>query len=348
MKTLKIIKPDDWHVHFREGKFLKKLVKETCTVYQRAIIMPNLKTPITNLKLANKYRREIAKFSCSNKNFKPLITFYLTENINIDELIKAYKEKKMFAVKLYPFGATTNSSKGIKNIEKIFLVLEKMSKYNIPLLIHGEVNSKEIDVFDREKAFIDSNLKIIHSNFPDLKITLEHITTKYAANFVNQTNSNLKASITPHHLIINRSDMLEHKIKPHYYCLPILKREEDRKTLLEMATSGNENFFLGTDSAPHTKEDKENACGCAGIFNTINSIEMLIQLFENEKKLNNLEKFVSVNGCMHYELPVNDEFVIYKKTNEPLNFPDYLNIDKKDKIKVFKPPFNVYWKLAKS
>lgn len=347
MKTLKIIRPDDWHVHFREGKFLEKLVLETCSVYQRSIVMPNLKTPITTLKLADKYKREIVKFSSSNKNFQPLITFYLTENINIDELIKAYKKEKVFAVKLYPFGATTNSSKGIKNIEKIFLVLEKMSKYNIPLLIHGEVNSKKIDIFDREKAFIDNYLKNIHSNFPNLKITLEHITTKYAVHFVNQTNSNLKASITPHHLIINRSDMLEHKIKPHYYCLPILKREEDRKALLEMATSGNENFFLGTDSAPHTIEDKENACGCAGIFNTINSIEMLIQLFENEKKLNNLEKFVSINGSKHYELPINNEFVIYEKTNEPLDFPNYLNIDKKDKIKIFKPPFNVYWKLAK-
>ena len=348
MKTLKIIKPDDWHVHFREGEFLEKLVLETCTVYQRAIVMPNLKIPITSLKLAKKYKSEIIKFSNSNKKFQPLMTFYLTENIDVDDLIRAHKEKYLFAVKLYPSGATTNSSRGVKNIEKVFLVLEKMSKYGIPLLIHGEVNDKKVDVFDREKVFIDKNLRHIYLNFPNLKITLEHITTKYAADFVNHTKSNLKASITPHHLMINRSHMLEHKIRPHYYCLPILKREEDRKALLEMATSGNENFFLGTDSAPHIIENKENACGCAGVFNTRHSIEMLIQLFEDEKKLDNLEKFVSINGSKHYELPQNNEFVIYKKDNQAINFPDYLNIDKKNKIKIFKPPFNIYWKLAKS
>ena len=254
MKSIKIIKPDDWHVHFREGDMLKHLVNETSKIYSRAIVMPNLNIPITNLNLAQNYKVTIQKYS-SNVNFKPLITFYLTEDINVDDLIKAYKNEIIFAVKLYPSGATTNSSKGVKNIDHIYPILDIMSEYEIPLLIHGEVNNKNVDVFDREKVFIQNELQNIYNNFPKLKITLEHITTKYAVDFVNSTKSNIRASITPHHLIINRTDMLEHKIRPHYYCLPILK-EEDRKALVQVATSGNEKF-LGTDSAPHNLSVKK-------------------------------------------------------------------------------------------
>ena len=256
MKTIKIIKPDDWHVHFREDDLLKYLVNETSKIFGRAIVMPNLSIPITNSNLAKNYKETIQKYS-ANANFKPLITFYLNEDVDTNDLIKAYKSNIIFAVKLYPSGATTNSAKGVKKIDQIYPTLEIMSDYEIPLLIHGEVNNKKVDVFDREKVFIQNELQNIYSNFPKLKITLEHITTKYAVDFVNSTKSNIRASITPHHLIINRTDMLEHKIRPHYYCLPILKREDDRKALVQAAISGNENFFLGTDSAPHTLSAKE-------------------------------------------------------------------------------------------
>ena len=341
MKSIKIIKPDDWHVHFREDDLLKHLVNETSKIYGRAIVMPNLNIPITNLNLAQNYKVTIQKYS-SNVNFKPLITFYLTEDINVDDLIKAYKNEIIFAVKLYPSGATTNSSKGVKNIDHIYPILDIMSEYEIPLLIHGEVNNKNVDVFDREKVFIQNELQNIYNNFPKLKITLEHITTKYAVDFVNSTKSNIRASITPHHLIINRTDMLEHKIRPHYYCLPILKREEDRKALVQVATSGNEKFFLGTDSAPHNLSAKEAECGCAGIFNTINSMETLAQLFDNYEKIGNLEKFTSINGARHYGVNINNEKIELIKTSQKLNFKEYLIVNG-EKYKIFKPPFNVFW-----
>ena len=344
MKTIKIIKPDDWHVHFREGIFLRKLVFETSKIYQRAIVMPNLSTPITNSKLAKTYKQSIQKYS-ANSNFKPLMTFYLTEDIDIDDLIKAYKNGIIFAVKLYPFGATTNSSKGVKKINHIYPILDIMSDHNIPLLIHGEVNEKNVDVFDREKVFIKNELQNIINNFPKLKITLEHITTRFAVDFVNNAKSNVRASITPHHLLINRSDMLEHKIRPHYYCLPILKREEDRKALLEAAYNKNQKFFMGTDSAPHDIINKEHECGCAGVFNTIYSVQILAQFFDNNNKLDCLENFISKNGAMHYELSPNIQKITLQKQKEPINFPNTLNI-KNQKIKVFKPDFDIFWDIV--
>jgi len=345
MTYLEIIKPDDWHVHFREGEFLEKLVPETSKLYNRAIVMPNLSTPITNSKLAKNYKNQILKFSKINKSFNPLMTFYLNNEVSSDDLIKAHKNNLIFAAKLYPMGATTNSSKGVKNILSMFKIFEKMSENKIPLLIHGEVNEKKIDIFDREKIFIDRYLKSIHENFPNLKITLEHITTKFAVDFVNHASENLKASITPHHLILNRTDMLEHKIKPHYYCLPILKKEDDRKYLLKAAFNQNKKFFLGTDSAPHHILNKENECGCAGIFNTINSIQMLTQLFSNHGMLNRLENFLSLNGPLHYGLPINSQKIKLKKKKIPINFPNYLETEN-IKFKIFKPPFDVYWQIV--
>ena len=344
MKILKIIKPDDWHVHFREGKLLEKLVPETSKLYNRAIVMPNLIKPITNSKRALIYRRKILKFSKNNKFFEPLITFYLNDDICPKELTKSYMEKKIFAAKLYPAGATTNSSKGVKNISNIFKLLEAMTKINMPLLIHGEVNDKKIDVFDREQVFIEKILVKIIDKFPELKITLEHITTKYAVDFVNEGSINLKASITPHHLILNRSDMLEHKIKPHYYCLPILKRESDRKSLLKAAFNKNQKFFMGSDSAPHDTQDKESECGCAGIFNTVNSVQTLTQIFDNNNKLNLLENFISLNGSAHYEMPINTQKIKLSKQNKPIKFPKYLNVGK-IKVKIFKPNFDVFWQI---
>ncbi len=343
MSILEIIKPDDWHVHFREGDFIKSLVPETSKLYNRVIVMPNLSNPITSIAQIKKYKNEILNNSV-NKNFEPLMTFYLTESLDVNELIKAFKNNLVFAVKLYPSGATTNSAKGVKNFKNIFPVLEKMSEKNIPLLIHGEVNDKKIDIFDREKIFIENELIPIIEKFPFLKITLEHITTKFAVDFVEKSNSNIKASITPHHLILNRTDLLEHKIKPHYYCLPILKKEQDRKSLVAAATSGSQNFFLGTDSAPHHINDKENECGCAGVFNTINSIQMITQIFDNENRLNNLESFLSKNGPNHYSLPENKDKIILKKLSKPLKFNKYLE-NNNYKIRIFNPPFPIYWDI---
>lgn len=343
MSILKIIEPDDWHVHFREGELLKLIVPETSKIYNRAIVMPNLKSPITTIKQVKKYKKEILKNS-TNHEFLPLMTFYLTENLNVNELLNAFKNDFIFAAKLYPSGVTTNSSKGVKNIEKVFHILEKMSEYKIPLLIHGEVNDKRVDIFERERVFIETVLLTITKNFPNLKITLEHITSKYAVEFVKNSSFSIKASITPHHLILNRTDLLEHKIKPHYYCLPILKKETDRKTLVDAATSGNSKFFLGTDSAPHQLNDKENECGCAGVFNTINSLQMIAQIFDDEDKLNNLESFVSINGPNHYSIPLNKSKITLKKISQPLNFDKYLENDI-FKIRIFNPPFPIYWDI---
>ena len=345
MNKIELIKPDDWHVHFREGLILERLVPETSKLFNRAIVMPNLKIPITSSKHALNYRNNILKFSKNNNLFEPLLTFYLNKEISQRDLISAFKNKIIFAVKLYPAGATTNSSKGVKKISEVFNILETMEQYKIPLLIHGEVNDKNIDIFDREKKFIENELPHIYQNFPTLKITLEHITTRYAVNFINETSNNIKASITPHHLILNRTDMLEHKIKPHYYCLPILKREEDRTALLDAACNKNQKFFMGTDSAPHDIKTKENECGCAGVFNTINSIQILTQIFDNNNKLDYLENFISKNGPLHYEVSPNVQKITLQKQTQPIIFPDTLNL-KKQKIKIFKPDFDVFWQIT--
>ena len=344
MNKIELIKPDDWHVHFREGAMLEKLVYETSKLYNRAIVMPNLINPITNSKKALIYKKQILRFSKNNKYFNPLLTFYLNKEVSPKDLTDAYKNNIIFAVKLYPSGATTNSFKGVKKIREVFNILEIMEKHNIPLLIHGEVNDKNIDIFDREKVFIDRELPQIYKNFPNLKITLEHITTKYAVNFINNTSNNIKASITPHHLILNRTDMLEHNIKPHYYCLPILKKEEDRKALLNAAFNKNQKFFMGTDSAPHDIKKKEAECGCAGIFNTINSIQILAQIFDNYNKLDCLENFISKNGALHYEVSSNNEKIRLQKQEKPINFPKTISLEKQ-KVKVFKPNFDVFWSI---
>lgn len=342
MDSFEIIKPDDWHVHFREGIFLKHIVPETAKIFGRAIVMPNLEQPIQDQRTASLYRKEILKYVDQNLKFEPLITYYLGEKINSEDLKLAFINKNIFAAKLYPKGVTTNSSKGVGEIEKIFHLLEIMSEIGMPLLIHGETNEKETDIFDREKVFIDLILEKIINHFPNLKVTLEHITTNYAVNYILSKPNNIKASITPHHLILNRNDLLLEKIKPHFYCLPILKREEDRIALLNIALEGNENFFLGTDSAPHNVSQKENECGCAGIFNTINCLQTLVQLFDNHNKLHNLEKFISINGSNHYNLSHNKMKIKLIKQMHPISFPNYL-IFNNFKIRVFKPPFDVFW-----
>jgi dihydroorotase len=344
MEEIEIIKPDDWHVHFRDNEILRAVVPETTRHFARAIVMPNLVPPILRAKQAIDYKKRIKKATPPKDNFEPLMTIYLTEETNKNELKHAYKEGAAFAVKLYPAGATTNSDSGVKDIKKIMPILEVMAQIGMPLLIHGEVTDKEIDIFDREKVFIDEKLDFICREIPDLKITLEHITTKDATYYVKEGNKNLAASITPHHLALNRNALFVGGIRPHNYCLPILKRETHRTVLLEAAVSGNPKFFLGTDTAPHLTKDKESDCGCAGVFSATYCIQILTQLFDNKNALSNLEKFTSRNGANHYNLKINNETIVMVKSSEALLFKEDLNIDK-EKIKIFKPDFPVFWSV---
>jgi dihydroorotase len=307
--------------------------------------MPNLVPPILKGDDAVKYKNRIQNAIPEQDRFLPLMTIYLTENTDKYELRESYERGQVFAAKLYPAGATTNSDSGVKDVKKIMPVLETMSEIGMPLLIHGEVTDKEIDIFDREKVFIDQKLDFICKELPELKITLEHITTKEATTYVNEANKNLVATITPHHLALNRNAIFVGGIRPHNYCLPILKREIHRKALLKAATSGNAKFFLGTDTAPHLTSDKESACGCAGVFNSTYCISILAQLFDNENALPQLENFISKNGAQHYNLNINKEKIILIKSSQNLIFKKYLDVNEQ-KIKIFEPDFLVFWKVA--
>jgi len=346
MEEIEIIKPDDWHVHFRDNDILKAVVPETTRHFARSIVMPNLVPPILNAEQANEYKKRIEKAIPRTDNFEPLMTIYLTEDTSKDDLKSAYQNAAVFAVKLYPAGATTNSESGVKDIEKVMPVLETMAKIGMPLLIHGEVTDKEIDIFDREKVFIDQKLDFICKNLPELKITLEHITTKEATKYVENGNKNLVASITPHHLALNRNALFVGGIKPHNYCLPILKREIHREALVKAAISGNRKFFLGTDTAPHLTKDKESDCGCAGVFNATNCVSILAQVFDNHNSINNLENFVSKNGAFHYNLDLNKEKIRLFRSSKKLIFKDFLKVNK-EKIKIFEPDFPVFWHVSK-
>ena len=346
IEEIEIIKPDDWHVHFRDNKILKAVVPETTRHFARSIVMPNLIPPILNAKQAIEYKKRIEKAIPSSDSFEPLMTIYLTEETNKEDLKTAYQNGAVFAVKLYPAGATTNSDSGVKDIEKVMPVLETMAEIRMPLLIHGEVTDKEIDIFDREKVFIDQKLNFICRTLPELKITLEHITTKDAILYVKEGNKNLAASITPHHLALNRNALFVGGIRPHNYCLPILKRETHRKALIKAAISGNQKFFLGTDTAPHLTKDKESDCGCAGVFNATYSIPILAQIFDDHNSINNLENFVSKNGAFHYNLNINKEKLRLFRSSEKLIFKEFLSVYK-DKIKIFEPNFPVFWHVSK-
>ena len=342
MEEIEIIKPDDWHVHFRDNEILKAVVPETTRHFARSIVMPNLVPPVLNGNQATEYKKRIIEAIPSKDNFEPLMTIYLTEETNKNELKSAYKNGDVFAAKLYPAGATTNSESGVRDIKKIMPVLETMAEIGMPLLIHGEVTDKEIDIFDREKIFINKVLDPLCRKLPELKITLEHITTKDAAIYVKQANHNLAATITPHHLILNRNDLLVGGIKPHNYCLPVVKRDTHRVFLSKLATQGDKKFFLGTDTAPHLTKDKESECGCAGIFNATYCIQILAEFFNHNKNLKNLEKFISINGANHYGLPLNKAKIKLSKKNITVKTKNFLStLD--GKIKIFEPPFPISW-----
>lgn len=312
MTTLTITRPDDWHIHLRDGASLKDTVRDVSRYMGRAIIMPNLVPPVTNTEEALEYRERIQSHN-SNSSFDPLMVLYLTDNTSPEEIRKAKATGKIYAAKLYPAGATTNSDSGVTSVKNIYPALKAMQEEGMLLLVHGEVTDSEIDIFDREKIFIENILKNVVNDFPNLKIVLEHITTKDAAEFVASTGENVAATITVHHLMFNRNHMLAGGIRPHYYCLPILKRNTHQEALIKAATSGNKKFFLGTDSAPHMKHAKEAACGCAGSYTAHAAIELYAEVFEEANALDKLEAFASFNGPDFYGLPRNTDTITLAK-----------------------------------
>ncbi len=327
MKELTILKPDDWHLHLREGIVLKNIIKFTSEFFGRAIVMPNTKKPITSIKKCISYKKSITEALSENSMFEPLMTLYLTDETKKDELIEGFNHNVFFAAKFYPANATTNSSHGVKRIENIYEIFEVMQELGMPLLIHGEVTDPEVDIFDREVVFIDKELSPLIQRFPKLKIVLEHITTSDAVDFVQENN--LGATITPHHLHINRNAMFFGGLNSDFYCLPVAKRENNRIALRKAATSGKECFFLGTDSAPHLRQWKA-FCGCAGIFNSPVAIESYIKVFEEENALDQFEKFASLNGPNFYNLPINKEKIrLVSRSNQ---IPELIDIKDKNKV----------------
>ncbi len=312
MNTLTITRPDDWHVHLRDGAALETTVADISRYFGRAIVMPNLVPPVTNAKLADDYYQRIMAVNPSS-TFKPLMVLYLTDQTTAQDIEDAKNSGIVYAAKLYPAGATTNSSSGVTNVDNIADVIAAMQKHEMPLLIHGEVTTHDIDIFDREEMFIDTILKPLVAKYPDLNVVLEHITTKQAAEFVQQAGPNVAATITAHHLMYNRNDMLVGGIKPHFYCLPILKRNIHQNALIKAATSGSNKFFLGTDSAPHPQHAKESSCGCAGSYTAHAAIELYAEVFEQENALDKLEGFASLNGPAFYNLPVNEDKITLTK-----------------------------------
>ena len=318
---IQLIQPDDWHLHIRDGEVMKDVLADSARQFARAIIMPNLKPPVTTVALANAYRTRIeANLKLLDVNsFTPLMTLYLTDNTSADEVRKA-RSAGIAAFKLYPAGATTNSDEGVSDIKRCYQALEAMQAVGMPLLVHGEVTSADIDIFDREAVFIDQVLDPVRKDFPELKMVFEHITTKQAAHYVRDATTGGKntiaATITPQHLLFNRNAIFAGGIRPHNYCLPVLKREEHRVALLEAATSGNPRFFLGTDSAPHAKGAKEAACGCAGCYSAFNALGLYAEAFESVNKLDKLEGFASFFGPDFYSLPRNSKKITLTKQTQ--------------------------------
>ncbi len=305
MKKITLIQPDDWHVHLRDGESLPHTVAATARQFARAIVMPNLKPPVVDTAAALAYRQRILAAIPAGLQFEPLMTLYLTDGMTPQEIVKAKSSGQVIAVKYYPAGATTNSENGVTGIDKVYPVLEAMAQAGMPLLIHGEVTDAGVDIFDREKVFIDTVLTPLTTRYPTLKVVLEHITTSHAVDFIKHTGANIAATITVHHLLYNRSHMLAGGIRPHLYCLPILKRNTHQQALIEAATSGSPRFFLGTDSAPHARQLKEHPCGCAGCFTAHAALELYAEVFEDAGALDKLEGFASCYGPDFYGLPRN-------------------------------------------
>lgn len=326
MTQLTIVRPDDWHLHLRDGDMLASILPDTARRFARAIVMPNLNPPVTLTEHALAYRQRILDVLPEALDFEPLMTLYLTNNTLASEIATAKVSGHIHGVKWYPAGATTNSDSGVTDISNCYAVLEAMEKHDLPLLVHGEVTDQSVDVFDREAMFIEQHLIPTIERFPNLRIVLEHITTKQAVEFVLSTSPQVAATITAHHLMLNRNAMFTGGIRPHHYCLPVLKRETHRQALVEAATSGDPKFFLGTDSAPHVRHAKESACGCAGIYSAHAAIEFYAEVFEQADSLNQLEAFASFHGADFYQLPRNTETLILRK--QPWQVPQEITFGK--------------------
>ncbi len=312
-QRLEITRPDDWHLHLRDGAALASVVTHSARQFARAIVMPNLKPPVTTVAQADEYRRRILACLPRDSRFQPLMTLYLTENTPVEEIVRAKQSDSVFAVKYYPAGATTNSDSGVRELSRVYSVLEAMEKHELPLLLHGEVTDPEIDIFDRERIFIERHLIPLRERFPELRVVLEHITTRDAVEFIRGAPGNVAATITAHHLLLNRNALFDGGIRPHHYCAPILKRETHRKALLEAATSGDARFFLGTDSAPHAREAKETECGCAGLYTAHAALELYAEAFDQVHRLDRLEAFASFHGADFYRLPRNTDRITLER-----------------------------------
>jgi len=311
---LEITRPDDWHLHLRDGEALASVIGHTAQRFARAIVMPNLKPPVTTVAQAKEYRQRIMASLPAGSRFQPLMTLYLTESTPVEEIAQAKNSDSVFAMKYYPAGATTNSQSGVRELSRVYSVLEAMEKHDLPLLLHGEVTDPDIDIFDRERVFIERHLLPLQARFPALRMVLEHITTRDAVDFVSGAPANVAATITAHHLLLNRNALFEGGMRPHNYCAPILKRETHRTALLEAATSGDAHFFLGTDSAPHPREAKESDCGCAGLYTAHAALELYAEAFEQVGQLDRLEAFASFHGPDFYRLPRNKERIALERT----------------------------------
>lgn len=343
--SISIRKPDDWHLHLRDGDALYTTVAHTARCFARAIVMPNLLPPVTTVAAALAYRERILNALPHSLTFDPLMTLYLTDQLSVSEVELAAAAAEVKAIKYYPAGATTNSENGVTNIENVYPALEKMAELGLPLLLHGEVTDEHYDVFDREQVFIETILDPLLARIPDLRIVLEHITTRNAVEFVAGQGENVAATITAHHLLYNRNHMLVGGVRPHFYCLPILKRNTHQQALIEAATRGSSKFFLGTDSAPHAREGKETSCGCAGIYTAPAAIELYTEVFDQENALDNLEQFSSLAGPAFYGLPVNEERIILRRS--PWQMPEEFPLAETNVVPV-RAGESIHWQLESS
>jgi len=343
MKELTITRPDDWHLHVRDGDVLPYVLADTAARFARAIIMPNLNPPVTDLRRALAYRDRILRALPRNARFVPLMTLYLTDRTDPQEIRHARQSGVVHAAKLYPAGATTNSDSGVTRLERIYPVFEAMQDEGLPLLVHGEVTDTDVDIFDREEVFIERHLQGLTERFPGLRVVLEHVTTAAGVDFVARSSERVAATVTAHHLLYNRNTMLAGGIRPHYYCLPVLKRERHRQALITAATSGNPKFFLGSDSAPHPRRAKECACGCAGCYTAFAAIELYAEAFGQANALDRLEAFASWHGADFYRLPRNRETITLQRT--AWRAPDHLASGHNELVPL-RAGEEIAWKLA--
>ena len=342
---LTLRRPDDWHVHLRDGSVMKAVLPDTAEHFARALIMPNLVPPVVTMRDALDYRERIISCLPDGSRFEPMMTLYLTESTDADDVAEAHRAGVITAVKLYPSGATTNSDSGVKDVTKVATVLERMAEIGLPLCVHGEVTSPAVDIFDREAVFIETVLDPLRRRTPGLKVIMEHVTTQDGVQYVQSESALLGATITTHHLMINRNHLFQGGLRPHYYCLPVAKREHHRLALRAAAVSGDSRFFLGTDSAPHVDGAKESACGCAGIYNAPNTLSCLAEVFEQENALNNLEAFVSLNGAAFYGLAPSEATISLKRRDDTVKSKTSVSTDKGN-ITVFDPGCDLHWHIS--